>query len=358
MSNWRDDIVKRFVPKVARVTVVADPDGLLRDPGVAQAIEAKGFSILQFEDSVAFRFDYESRFRSRWDAGEEVELVVVFKPVEGEFDTLPADVLATAHRLSFALKDIFPKLSYAVISQLESVYFDALHRAHQQYASQPQDEMQTCGFVLRHVFGIEPTVIKSLPDLLRMLCQRHYNKVSIPAMLDDYLVAALRRNPDFHDWPLDTLVRNRAAFWAFLDERWPMFVRQSKGRTDLLYEKAPTLKYAGPSLLPFGHDDVRAYIDNLFEDGLLTPVTGDRGADFNRTWVRVGLLGNQSENTDLRFKELGEHLCSRAVRIKTPHPKPGSCSPTAMHRPTISGQNSARHPAASISSSSPNSAVS
>ena len=80
MSNWRDDIVKRFVPKVARVTAVADPDGLLRDPGVAQAIEANGFSILQFEDSVAFRFDYESRFRSRWDAGEEVELVVVFKP--------------------------------------------------------------------------------------------------------------------------------------------------------------------------------------------------------------------------------------------------------------------------------------
>lgn len=200
MSTWRDEIVKRFVPKVARVTVVSDPDGLLRDPGVAQAIEAQGFSIVQFEDSVAFRFDYESRFRTKWDAGEDAELVVVFKPGEYEFETLPADVLATAHHLTFALKGIFPKLSYAVISQLESVYFDALFRAHQQHASQAQDEAQTRGFVLRHVFGIEPSVIKSLPDLLRMLCQRHYSKAAIPPMLDAHLIAVLRDNPNFTGW--------------------------------------------------------------------------------------------------------------------------------------------------------------
>ena len=49
-------------------------------------------------------------------------------------------------------------------------------------------------------------------------------------------------------------------------------------------------------------------IDNLFEDGLLTPVTWDWTEAIDKTWIRVGLLGNKSENTDLRFKELGEHL--------------------------------------------------
>jgi hypothetical protein len=62
MSEWREQIVRRFVPNIARVTAVSDPDGLLRDPGVFQAIQAKGFSILQFEDRVTFRFDYESPF--------------------------------------------------------------------------------------------------------------------------------------------------------------------------------------------------------------------------------------------------------------------------------------------------------
>ena len=153
MSERREQIVRRFVPRVARITAVSDPDGLLRDPGVFEAIQAQGFSIVQFEDSVSFRYDYESRFRSKWDAGGEAELFVVFKPADRDFETLPADVLANAQRVSFSLKDIFPKLSYAVISQLETFHFDALHRAHQQHATQPHDDAQTRGFVLRHVFS-------------------------------------------------------------------------------------------------------------------------------------------------------------------------------------------------------------
>jgi hypothetical protein len=233
---------------------------------------------------------------------------VVFKPGERDFETLPADVLANAHRLAFTLKDIFPKMSYAIVSQLETIYFDSLYRAQQQHASQPHDETQTRGFVLRHVFGIEPTVIKSVPDLLRMLCQRHYNKAAIPPMLESYLVAELRKNPNFIGLPLDIIVPNRAAFWEFLNERWLIFVRLPKGGTQILKEDFPSLKYPGLPVLPFGHDDVRVYIDNLFEDGLLTPVEWDWSQAIEKTWIRVGLLGKQTENTDLRFEELGKHL--------------------------------------------------
>jgi len=308
MSEWREQIVRRLVPNTARVTAVSDADGLLRDPGVFQAIQANGFAIVQFEDSISFRFDYESRFRSQWDAGEKSELVVVFKPGEYEFDTLPADVLANAQRLSFTLKEIFPKLSFDVVSQLETVYYDALYRAQQQEAKSPMDEAQTLGFVLRHVFQIEPAVIKSLPDLLEMLCERHYRKLSIPAMLNDYLIATLRQNPDFQNWPLETIVPNAAAFLEFLDERWPFYVRMSKGGTMMIQDKSPALKYAGPALLPFGHDAVRNHIKNLFEDGLLTPVEWDWNQAIDEKWIRVGLIGNKVENADLRFEELGKSL--------------------------------------------------
>ena len=308
MSEWREQIVRRLVPHTARVTAVSDADGLLRDPGVFQAIQANGFAIVQFEDSISFRFDYESRFRAKWDAGEKSELVVVFKPGEYEFDTLPADVLANAQRLSFTLKEVFPKLSFDVVSHLETVYYDALFRAQQQEAKSPMDEAQTLGFVLRHVFQIEPAVIKSLPDLLEMLCERHYRKLSIPAMLNDYLIATLRQNPDFQNWPLETIVPNAAAFLEFLDERWPIYVRMSKGGTMMIQDKSPALKYAGPALLPFGHDAVRFHIKNLFEDGLLTPVEWDWNQAIDEKWIRVGLIGNKVENADLRFEELGKSL--------------------------------------------------
>ncbi len=315
MSEWREQIVGRFVPNIARVTAVSDPDGLLRDPGVFQAVQAKGFAIVQFEDSVSFRFDYESRFRAKWDAGESVELVVVFKPVEHDFETLPADVLANAQRLSFTLKDIFPKLSYSVVSQLETVYFDALFQAQQQYVSQAHDEAQTRGFVLRHVFGIEPSVIKNAADLLRMLFQRHYKKSNIPLMLDEYLEACLRQIREFRSWPLDVILRNRSAFWEFLDERWPIFVRQYRELAGQVKEQAPPLKYPGPDLLPFDHDDVRVYVDNLFKDGLLTPVACDGNEKTEQAWMRVGLLESQADNSELRFEELKKDLSDACPEV-------------------------------------------
>ena len=308
MSDWRNFILRRFVPGVTRVTAVSDADGLLRDPGVFRAIEERGFSVVQFEDSISFRYDYETRFRPRWDAGEPVEMVVVFKPGELEFETLPADVLARAHQLSFTLRDVFPRLSYGVVSQLETVYFEALFRAQTQYASHPLGEELTKDFVLQHVFSIVPSIITKESDLLRMLCQKHYGKVAVPEILETYLVSVLSHRGVFQSWPLQLLVRDRAAFLEFLDERWPAFVREMMGETSIVKEEPQKLKYSGPALLPFQHDDVRVFIDNLFEDGILTPVSWDWNEAPSETWIRVGIIGKPEENIDLRFEELGKHL--------------------------------------------------
>ena len=275
MSDWRSFILCRFVPGVARVTAVSDADGLLRDPGVFRAIEERGFSVVQFEDSISFRYDYETRFRARWNAGETVEMIVVFKPGELEFETLPADVLVRAHRLSFTLRDVFPRLSYGVVSQLETVHFEALFRAQTQYASHPLGEELTKDFVLQHVFSIVPSIITKESDLLRMLCQKHYGKVAVPEILESYLVSALSQRGVFQSWPLQLLIRDRAAFLEFLDERWPVFVRETDGGASTAKEEPQKLKYSGPALLPFQHDDVRVFVDNFFEDGILTPVSWD-----------------------------------------------------------------------------------
>jgi hypothetical protein len=69
MSNWRDQILSEFTPKVSRLTLVADPDGLLLEEGILEGIREKGFELIPFEDHVAFRYAYESGFRSRWDRG-------------------------------------------------------------------------------------------------------------------------------------------------------------------------------------------------------------------------------------------------------------------------------------------------
>ena len=51
----------------SRLTLVADPDGLLTEEGMLSAIRDRGFDLIPFDDPIAFRFAYESQYRSRWD---------------------------------------------------------------------------------------------------------------------------------------------------------------------------------------------------------------------------------------------------------------------------------------------------
>lgn len=305
--DWRTDILKAFTPDVARKTVVSDTDGLLGEEHLFRLLTGQGFSVVHFDDPIAFRYTYESEFRQNWDEGGAQELVIVLGPGVEEFDNLPADVLAGARRLSFYLQDIFPNLSYSAVSQLDRAYFDQLFPAHHQYAKQPLGDALTKDFILRHVFEIAPEVIKRDSDLLRALLQRHYQRLNVPAQLDEYLVSVLRASGRFSEWPLEAIVHNRDAFWEFLQERWPLFVASIAGKTDAEIQTVSESVAMGFSLfpsLPFEHDDVRVYIDNLFTEGILKPIDWVAEAVKALPWVKVGMTGGPESRVGVRFGEL------------------------------------------------------
>lgn len=89
MSSWRDTILDDFVPKVSKLTLVADPDGLLTEEKLAMALRDRSFDLIEFNDSVAFRYAYESTYRSVWDRGEYTDLVVIIRLQNSELDALP-----------------------------------------------------------------------------------------------------------------------------------------------------------------------------------------------------------------------------------------------------------------------------
>jgi hypothetical protein len=304
MTDWREALLKPFVPGIARKTVVADPDDLFRDDKVFRELTDRGFTVIYFEDSISFRFTYESEFREAWDRGENRELIAVVRPDTREPERLPADVLQKARRLAFYLKDIFPNLSYAVVSKLDRGHFDALYRAQSHYATQPLGEALTREFILKHVFETVPELMKKDSDLLRLLLQRHYRKQQVPASLDEYFISVLERGGRFKDWPLRAITVDREAFWGFLQERWPVFVLAHAGEGGSAIAETARLKYPGLLALPFDHDDVRVYIDNLFTEGILKPIEWVTAAVKALPWVKVGLKGGTEAQQDLRFDEL------------------------------------------------------
>lgn len=311
MSSWRDQILKEFTPKVARLTLVADPDGLLLEEGILEGIRERGFELIPFEDHVAFRYAYELKFRSRWDRGEHTDLVVVLRSQASDLDSLPYDLLQAGRKLFFNLGDLFPNLSYPVVTALDRGDLDVLYEAQRRYAPGQLGENATKEFVLRHVFEIAPELIKQPSDLLRVLLRRHYRGQRIPTMLDERFVQLLRQSNTFDDWPLDTLVPDREAFFAFLQERWPIFLdcEAAKGESGVREDKEPYgLAIGGPVDLPFDHHDIRVYIDNLFLEGLLHSVSHEHASILSKTWIGIGVRTDPSEDRSRRLTKLIEKL--------------------------------------------------
>ena len=311
MGSWRDRILKEFTPNVARLTLVADPDGLLLEEGILEGVRERGFGLIPFEDRIAFRYAYELKFRSRWDLDEHTDLIVVLRSQASDLGGLPYDLLQAGRRLSFSLGDIFPNLSYPVVTALDRADLDALYEAQRGHAPGQLGDNATKEFVLRHVFGIAPELVKQPSDLLRVLLRRHYSSQRIPAVLDERFVQLLRQGNLFEDWPLETLVTDREAFFSFLQERWPLFLdRKAAKGASCLQEGSPPygLAVEGPVDLPFDHHDVRVYIDNLFVEGVLHSVPHDHADMLSRTWVGIGVRTAPIEDNSRRLGRLIDSL--------------------------------------------------
>jgi len=312
LITWRDRILREFTPRIARLTLVADPDGLLLEEVILEGIRERGFELIPFEDHIAFRYAYESKFRSRWDRGEQTDLVVVLRSQASDLASfMPYDLLQAGRKLSFNLGDIFPNLSYPVVTALDRGDLDVLYEAKERYTPGQLGDNATKEFVLRHVFEIAPELIKQPSDLLRVLLRRHYRNRRIPVILDDRFIQLLRQNSTFDDWPLEALVPDREAYFAFLQERWPIFLDReaAKGASGVQEDKKPYgLAIEGPIDLPFDHHDIRIYIDNLFLEGLLHSVAHEQADALSKTWVGVGVCTDPIEDRSRRLSKLMESL--------------------------------------------------
>jgi len=305
MSSWRDAILNDFVPNVSKLTLVADPDCLLTEEKLALELRGRGFDLIEFSDPVEFRYAYESKYRSIWDRGEHTDLVVVLRLQDAELESLPYDLLQAGRKLSFNLGDLFPNLSYPVIEKLDRSLLDALFEAQRKSPPDRMGDNATKDFILRHVFGIAAELIANEVELLRALLRLHYGKLQIPLMLAERLIQVLKGHDGFKAWPLSEIVPDDEAFFAFLQERWPLFLSRL-GSANQVREDSPEygLKYPGPDRLPFDHQDIKVYIDNLFLEGKLTPVEATDIEVDAGSWVRSGIATSGTDNDALRISRL------------------------------------------------------
>jgi len=318
VSSWRNTILKEFVPNVAKLTLVSDPDCLLTEEKLAMELRGRGFDLIEFNDPIEFRYAYESKYRSIWDRGDHTDLVVVLRLQDAELAALPYDLLQAGRKLSFSLGDLFPNMSYPVVEQLDRSLLDSLFDAQKKTSPDRMGDNATKDFILRHVFGVAAELISTEVELLRFLLRLHYGNTAIPAMLACRLIEVFENNGSFKGWSLSQIIPDAEPFFGFIQERWPIFLETLEKPNQVKEDSsAYGLKLEGPARLPFDHQDIRVYIDNLFVEGKLTPVALP-GIDIEKdSWILSGISASKSDGEDLRISRLFELVDAAGLSMES-----------------------------------------
>jgi len=309
MGSWRDSILSNFVPNISKLTLVADPDGLLTEEKLGVELRNRGFDLMEFTDPIEFRYAYESKYRAQWDQGLMTDLVVSLRVQDMSLEKLPYDLLLAGRQLSFNLGELFPHFSYPVMQKMGVHLMDDIYDAQQARKPERMGDNATIDFVLRNVFNVAPELIHSDTDLLKALLQLHYRNATLPDVLAIRLYDILAMKPLFKGWPLKEIIPHSEAFYAFLQERWNRFIVLTDASTQVRENISTVdLSYSGPEKLPFEHHDIRVYMDSLFLEGKLTPVLLQNAEITMELWMRNGIATTASDNRELRLSRLIESI--------------------------------------------------
>ncbi len=318
VSNRRNTILKEFAPDAAKLTLVSDPDCLLTEEKLAMKLRTRGFDLIEFNDPIEFRYEYESKYRSIWDRGEQTDLIVILRFQDARSASLPYYLLQAGRKLSFSPGDLFPDMSYPVVEQLDRSLLDSLFDAQKKTAPDRMGDNATKDFILRHVFGVAAELISTEVELLRFLLRLHYGNTAIPIVLADRLVNVLEKSNHFKKWPLDKIVPDAELFFTFIQERWPIFLENLNQPIHVKDDSSIySLLVEGPVRLPFDHQDIRVYIDNLFVEGKLAPVDSPHIEVEKNSWILSGVSISKENSEDLRISRLFELIDAGKLSLES-----------------------------------------
>ncbi len=288
MSDWRCHVLDKITREDSQLVIVCDPDGLLQEENVLSSLKGMSYTVVVYDDPVAFRYLYESEYREKWDKKEESKTRMLLLVKNRDFRVVPYDIIKRGCVVSIGIPDIFPKLSYAIVEKIENVYFEALYQAHEEYEGKPLSDRETIEFVLDRVYGIVLQSVRTDAALFKMLFRIHYKKVEIPDILVEYLVNALKTVPVLEKWDLETLF-NREKFFQFLQERW--------------YDFLIALSSGKKVEIPFDEREIRGYVEDIFLEGILTPVEVPEPGGLP-SWTHIGVTIDPFKETKRRLGKL------------------------------------------------------
>lgn len=321
MTPWTERILQAFPEDLSSFWIASDPDNLLLDENILRVLRDRGFEVLPFEDSIAFRVEYEERYRDAWDQGAEgASKALVLQFQGGDLNLLPWDYLRHARKVDLSLADLMPKLNASVIRQIDGTDLEKLFAAHNSHASQVLGESMTKEFLLTHLFEVNPHLMRKPETFWREAFGLLYRGVVLPPILAQHVAKVLSDTAVGH-LPIEDFLSSRTTMVRTIQSAWSRFLEEQGAEIDPS-DRDPASDVVTRVEIPFEHADIRVIVDTLFLEGALQPVNVRTAPATLPDWIKLGAIQSPANLRDLVSGGIG------SVAAKLP-------APEATHRDWI-----------------------
>lgn len=292
---WHQRILGSFTVGLSCLWVACDPDGVLLDEKLLSELRARGFEVMGYDDPFGFRAEYEERYRAAWDANTPAPSAALIVHLRGDnVDGLPWDIVRNARTVRLILAELFPKLAYGVVRQVEPELLAVLFDAHQAELQSARGEGESKDFILEHVYQLMPRSIRTPVDFWREVLRLHFANRALPEPFAEHVAGILHGRGLFAGLPVAQWLSSRSALLRVVQDAWYRYLEKLKLEGRRVAEPEPPSSGASNASveidIPFDHTDVRAIIDSMFLDGSLHPLAVSGIPASVPGWVRAGIV--------------------------------------------------------------------
>lgn len=290
MSQWSERILSHFTADLTRLWVACDPDDVLLDEKLLSELRGRGFEVMLYEAPFAFRAEYEERYRAAWDRGEQgpaPSLVLHLRSADA--NALPWDIVHHGRVVRLSLAELFSRLAYSAVQQVEPEHFAGLFHAHQTELQSARGENESKDFILEHVYQLTPRSIRNPVDFWRELLRMHFANRSLPPLFAQHAAGIIQGKGLFADQPVATWLASKSALLRVVQDAWYRYLA-TLGLDGTRTGEPPPPDYVAKIEIPFDHSDVQVLVDSMFLDGSLHPLAVHSVPAGMPSWIKAGIV--------------------------------------------------------------------
>ncbi|WP_153146304.1 BREX-3 system phosphatase PglZ [Dechloromonas sp. H13] len=290
MSHWTDRILSQFTADLTRLWVACDPDEVLLDEKLLAELRSRGFEVMLYEDPFSFRAEFEERYRGAWDrreAGPAPSLVLHLRGADQ--NVLPWDIVHHGRVARLSLAELFPRLAYSTVKQVEPEHLAVLFDAHEAELQSARGENESKDFILEHVYQLTPRSIRTPVDFWRELLRMHFANRSLPPLFAKHAAGILQGKGLFADQPVAAWLSSKSVLLRVVQDAWYRYLT-GQGLDGSRTGEPPPPDYVAKIEIPFDHSDVQVLVDSMFLDGTLHPMAVHSVPAAMPSWIKAGIV--------------------------------------------------------------------